>query len=156
MEPSDVQHAVDRRDRAALTFDPASGRLALGGFVEVVPTGSSNRIVLNSYVELMARCRGDRIANLVEVRQADVEALAEALDLDAADLDAEIQRVLGASRAEALDLASRMRGARLIGGLASAVARTVAPSAPAADTSVAEATFLGDDGEIWPDRPLVE
>ena len=62
----------------------------------------------------------DASPHLLEVRQGDVDALAEALDLDADDLATEVEAVLGATRAQAATLVARLRETRLIGGLGSA------------------------------------
>ena len=106
-----------RRDPAALAFDPATRRLALGGHEREVPAATGNRGVLVAYVELMARCRGDKVANLGPVRDEDVAALAEALDLGADDLEEEVRAILGTARADALRLVLPMKRSRHIGGI---------------------------------------
>ncbi|MCB1038553.1 MAG: hypothetical protein KDA94_03320 [Acidimicrobiales bacterium] len=121
--------ADDRRTQDGLTFDPESRWLSIGRFVQEVDPSGGNRAVLNAYVELTARCRHDRIANVVHVRDADVRALAQALDLKADDLASEIEAVLGESRAEALRTIARMRESRLIGGLAKAATGAVVAGA---------------------------
>lgn len=115
----------DRRTQQGLVFDPSSRWLSIGRFVQEIEPSGGNRAVLNAYVELTARCRHDRIANVVHVRDSDVRALAEALDLKADDLAAEIEAVLAMSRAEALRTIGRMRESRLIGGLAKAATGAV-------------------------------
>lgn len=107
-----------------MVFDPARGRLKLGSFSVNLAPGVDNRAVLNAYVELTARSRGDRVANVTEVRQADVRALADALDLDAADLGTEIESVLGQTRAEALKVVLRLKETRTIGGISRAAIST--------------------------------
>jgi hypothetical protein len=130
----------DRRTEDGLTFDPESRWLSLGRFVQEVDAAGGNRAVLNAYVELTARSRHDRIANVVRVRDADVRALAAALDLDADDLASEIEAVLGASRAEAIKTVTRMRESRLIGGLAkAATGAVVAGSIVAGGVAVVQA-----------------
>lgn len=116
---------ADRRTQQGLVFDPESRWLSIGRFVQEIGPGGGNRAVLNAYVELTARCRHDRIANVVHVRDSDIRALAEALDLKADDLAAEIESVLAISRAEALKTIGRMRESRLIGGLAKAATGAV-------------------------------
>lgn len=122
----------DRRADPGLRFEPERGRLRLGRFSTSVPPGSSNAAVLKAYVELTARARGDRVAHVVDVRQADVDALAAALDLDADDLAGQVQLVLGTSRLEAARLVSRLRQTRVIGGLSKAAAGAVVAGALAA------------------------
>lgn len=116
----DSAPTIDRRNEPGLQFDLVTGRLSLGSASVVVPPGASNRVVLVAYVDLTAKQRGRSVAEVHEVRQADVDALAVALDLDAEDLGAEIERVLGATRAEAIRLVSRLRESRLIGGITKA------------------------------------
>lgn len=110
----------DRRHEGGLAYDPVTGVLALGDHTRLLPEGATNREVLVAYVELTARCRGDRVANVVEVRHADVEALARALDLDADGLGTEIEQVLGATRADAQKVVARLRESRVIGGITKA------------------------------------
>ncbi|MGN6693158.1 MAG: hypothetical protein ACTHN0_03195, partial [Aquihabitans sp.] len=98
---------------------------------------AGNRVVLLAYVDLTAKRRNRSVAEVTEVRQADVDALAEALDLDATDLALQIEQVLGATRAEAVRLVSRLRQSRLIGGItkaatAAAVAGVIVTGAGAA------------------------
>ncbi|MCB0971595.1 MAG: hypothetical protein KDA97_08780 [Acidimicrobiales bacterium] len=124
---SPAADATDRRAAAGLRFDPSAGRLTIGEHALVVGSDAPNRAVLDGYVELAARARGDAVAHLVEVRHGDVEALAAALDLDADDLAIEIEGVLGATRTEAATLVARLRDTRLIGGLSAAV---LAPAEP--------------------------
>ena len=120
MRASGSNPSSDRRTEPGLRFDPASGRLVLGSSAVDVPPGSGNRAVLLAYVTLAAHSRGRSVAELIEVRQADVDALARALDLDAADLANEVEQVLGATRAEAIRLVSRLRESRVIGGITKA------------------------------------
>ena len=110
----------ERRHDRGLSFDPEVGRLQLGPYSRDLGATFDNRAVLVAYVELTARSRMDRVANVVEVRHDDVEALARALDLDADDLGHEIERVLGATRAEALQTVLRLKESRHIGGIARA------------------------------------
>jgi hypothetical protein len=127
-----------RRTASALTFDPRTRCLALGGHRRVVPVEAGNRGVLNAYIELLARSRGDKIANLGHLRQQDLAALADALDLDAAGLDAEVQAILGVERAEALRLATTMARSRRIGGLGAAAVATTSDDADAGDDATAD------------------
>jgi hypothetical protein len=110
----------DRRQADGLRFDPLVGRLELGIHVRNLPPGAGNREVLDAYVELTAWCRGERVADVVDVRQADIEALAVALDLDAHDLGDLVQQTLGTTPADAQRLIARLREMRLIGGITKA------------------------------------
>ncbi len=131
----------DRRVERGLHYDPATGRLSLGSTTSIVPPGASNRVVLLAYVDLAAHSRGRSVAELIDVRQGDIDALARALDLEAADLGREIEQVLGATRAEAIRLVSRLRESRVIGGITkAATAGVLAGSLLAGSTAVAAAT----------------
>lgn len=110
----------ERRQDAGLSYDPDGGRLRMGTANVVLGSGCGNREVLDAYVELAARCRGDQVAHLVEVRQEDIDALAAVLDLDAMNLSAQIEQVLGTSRADAQRIVVRLRETRLIGGITKA------------------------------------
>jgi hypothetical protein len=159
----------DRRSERGLQFDPAAGELTIGSTTSVVPPGASNRVVLVAYVDLTARSRGRSVAEVFEVRQADIEALAAALDLDAADLAQEIQDVLGATRAEAIRLVSRLRESRVIGGitkaatagmlagslLAGSSAVVAASPAPDGATAPSEAGTSATSGDPVVDGPLI-
>ena len=125
--PSSPAADADRRLAPGLAFDPEAGRLTIGDHALVVGPKADNRSVLDGYVALAARARGDGVAHLIEVRQGDVDALAGALDLDADDLATEIEAVLGATRAQAAALVGRLRETRLIGGLTTAALTTADP-----------------------------
>jgi hypothetical protein len=116
----DRPSSSDRRGDAGLRFDPASGHLTLGEHETALGSAWGNRTVLEAYVDLAARARGDRLTAMVDVRQADVDALANSLDLDADDLASLMEEVLGATREEAVKLVARLREYRLIGGIAAA------------------------------------
>jgi hypothetical protein len=154
MRNSDPSSSPDRRVDRGLQFDPATGQLSLGSSTSIVPAGASNRVVLIAYVDLAAHSRGRSVAELIEVRHADVEALASALDLDASDLAHEIEQVLGATRAEAIRLVSRLRESRVIGGITkAATAGVLASSLLAGSAGMAAATPspgdpIGDPGSI--------
>lgn len=137
----------DRRTERGLRFDPEAGRLSLGSSTSIVPPGAGNRVVLAAYVDLAAHSRGRSVAELIEVRQGDIEALARALDLDAADLAQQVQEVLGATRAEALRLVQRLRETRVIGGITkAATAGMLAGSLLAGSGAVAAASPAHDGG----------
>jgi hypothetical protein len=121
-EPIDDPTDRDRRHDEGLRFDAERGRLRLGRHAVELADDADNRAVLVAYVELTARSRHDRIANVVEVRQADVEALALALDVEAEDLAAQVERILGASRADAQRVVARLRESRLVSGIGRAAA----------------------------------
>ena len=116
------------------------------------PRYSEHQIVaLAAYVDLAAHSRGRSVAELIEVRQGDIEALARALDLDAADLAQQVQDVLGATRAEAIRLVQRLRETRVIGGITkAATAGMLAGSLLAGSGAVAAATPAHDGAATAP------
>lgn len=118
--PAVTAAASERRTEAGMQFDPATGRLALGSSAVDLPDGASNRAVLLGYLDLMAACRGRSVAECTDVRQADIDGLAAALDLEAEDLARQITEVLGATRAEAIRLVTRLKQSRVIGGITKA------------------------------------
>ena len=118
----DCSRQPDRRTEPGLRFDPSEGRLSVGTASVVVAPGSGNRAVLEAYVQLAASCRGDRVVDLVEVRQNDVDALSLALDLSAADLAEQIQVVLGADGDQAVRFVTRLWENRLVAGAAKVAA----------------------------------
>ena len=140
----------DRRGDDGLIYDPAEGLLELGALSVVLAPGSGNPAVLDAYVDLAGRCRGDRLSALVDVRQSDLDALANALDLDAEDLTVQIEAALGASREEAVRLVTRLKEYRLIGGIAAA----------ATGSAVAVALVVGASGAAGgatpPVRPVAQ
>ena len=117
MTAAPLPPAGDRRRDGGLVHDPATGRLSLGGHDALPDPAGANRAVLVAFVELAARCRGDRVANLIQVRHEDAQALADALDLDAADLEAQIAEVLNQTRVQAQEVAARLKAARSSTGL---------------------------------------
>ncbi len=129
MRAPDPVPATERRVEPGLQYDPASGRLTLGTEAVVLPPGAGNRAVLVAYVDLTAKRRGRSVAEVIDVRQADVNALAAALDLDATDLANQVEQVLGATRAEAIRLVTRLRESRLIGGITKAATGAVVAGA---------------------------
>jgi hypothetical protein len=122
---TDRPEGTDRRTRPGLRFDPAARTLSLGDESTALPAHVGNQAVLRAYVDLAARCRGNRPTDLVEVRQNDLDALTLALDLDAADLAQQIERVLGATPAQAGRFADRLRANRFVGGAAKVAAGAV-------------------------------
>lgn len=147
---ADRADRTDRRQEDGLAFDPATGRLRLGTHTRDLPAGAGNREVLDAYVELTAWSRGDRVAEVVEVRQADIEALAAALDLDASGLAEQVEQVLGATRADAQRLVARLRDTRLIGGITKAAISGVVAGALVAGCAT---TSGSTDASVAPRPP---
>lgn len=114
--------ATDRRLADHLVFDPEERRLSLGSGSRLVPAAGGNDAVLAAYVELVGLGRGTPPADLVEVRESDLDALCEALDLDAVDLREQLQAMLGLSRVVSRQLITRLRQRRVLRGVAATAA----------------------------------
>lgn len=144
-------------------YDAGRGAFVMAGRERVIADDASNHRVLEVYVDLVEECRGHRIGRLAEVRDDDVDALAEVLDLDAEQLVAEIEAVLALSSTQARTLLDRLRERRLqlagavlvagvvVGGLV--VAGTPGDASGAADDPAAEETTTADGVTLIP--PLV-
>lgn len=138
--------STDRRSSGGLRFDPADGRLSLGTASVVLPAHPANRAVLEAYVDLAARCRGDRVADLVNIRQDDIDALALALDLSAEDLAQQVQDVLGATGAEAVRFVTRLWESRLVGNVTKAAAGIVVAGSLMAGAGAVAAAARAETG----------
>lgn len=114
--------ATDRRLADHLVFDPEERLLSLGSGSRLVPAAGGNDAVLAAYVELVGLGRGAPPADLVEVRESDLDALCEALDLDAVDLREQLQAMLGLSRVVSRQLITRLRQRRVLRGVAATAA----------------------------------
>lgn len=152
---------TDRRLTDLLSFDPAGRWLSLGSTTRQVPVEGGNDAVLRAFVDLVGLSRGVPPADLVEVRESDLDALCEALDLDATDLREQLQAVLGLSRVVSRQLITRLRQRRVLRGVAASAAgiavlgglaagAAAAPSAPAPRVAVVR-EFVDD-----PDAPTVD
>ncbi len=96
-------------------FDPVTRRLTVGDRSTVVPeVDDRNEAMLRGYLAVVAQVRGTSVASLTQVRQDDVAALAELLDLDDADLEARFVRLLGMTPEVAADTRHRIAKHRAI------------------------------------------
>ena len=157
---------TDRRLTDQLAFDPVGRRLSLGPAVQVVPAAGGNAAVLEAFVALVGASRGVPPTDLVEVREDDLDALCEALDLDSSDLRAQLQAQLGLSRVGSRQLITRLRQRRVLRGVAAsaagfavlgglAVGAAASPSAPSRPAAVAR-DVAPDPQEPVVDGPLTE
>lgn len=151
----------DRRLTDVLLFDPAERRLSLGATTRQVSVEGGNAAVLAAFVDLVGCSRGVPPADLVEVRESDLDALCEALDLDAADLRDQLQAVLGLSRVVSRQLITRLRQRRVLRGVAASaagiavlggLAAGAAASTPAPAHRLAVVREIADD----PFAPVVD
>jgi transcriptional regulator with XRE-family HTH domain len=100
--------------RAAASFDPLTGALSVGEHAATVPaSGIDNDAVLRAYVVMVRRQRGLRESDDVRLRQDDLDALAEALDLDDDDLEDRLVRLIGLSRSHAAAVRAQLLRRRL-------------------------------------------
>ena len=113
---------VERRQPNDLHYDAERRRLSLGSCARSIAPDGGNPAVLETFVEVVAACRGTRPNHLVDVRDSDMDALSEALDLEATDLRQLLERVLGLSPALSTRLLSNLRQRRLLVRMASAAA----------------------------------
>lgn len=157
---------TDRRVTDLLRFDPAERRLELGAVTRDVPAAGGNAAVLAAFVDLVGASRGVPPADLVEVRESDLDALCEALDLDAADLRDQLQAILGLSRVVSRQLVTRLRQRRVLRGVAAsaaglavlgglAVGAAASPSGPAPRAAVVR-VHVDDPDAPTVDGPLTE
>lgn len=116
MSPSDAPPDGGRRPGDGLVFDAEAGRLSLGDGTISLAARGGNRVVLESYLDLVGSRRGHRPGSPAELREDDLDALTRALDLDAADLLVAIEAVLGASTDQAIGMLSHLQAHRILAG----------------------------------------
>jgi len=130
--------------RQPVEFDPETMRLTIGDHSTVVSHPAlGNEAVLRSYLSLVGEVRGTPIGSGIEIRHDDIVVLAQVLDLTDADLEKDLERLLGVTPATAAEVGRRLRrrhafaaaaASLTVGGLAlfgaSKVAATPAPAQP--------------------------
>jgi hypothetical protein len=135
-------------ERRAVSFDPATGLLVVGHRrAKVTCRPGDNECVLRTYLALVAEQRDVPVDRSVVLRQDDVAVLAELLDLDDADLEARLVRLLRLSEREAADLRHQLLRHKVaaatigVGMLAAVpVAASAATSDPAPPSSTTSST----------------
>jgi hypothetical protein len=113
---------ADRRVNDLLRFDPVGRCLIFGVASRSISVQGGNVAVLEAYVDLVGDLRRERPTSLVDVRAADLDALCEALDLDADDLREQLRSVLGLSPVVSRQLITRLRQRRVLRGVAASAA----------------------------------
>jgi len=99
----------DASSREPVIFDPATRQLTVGRHSATVPdVPDLNEAMLRGYLAVVAKARGTAVASLTQVRQHDVDVLAELLDLSDDDLEARFVRLLGMTPAVAADTRQRL------------------------------------------------
>jgi len=100
--------------RASVSYDPSTGIMRMGDQAVALPGSMlDNDTVLGAYIGMVRRQRGLRPDQDVKVRQEDLEALSEALDLDDDELEERLVRVIGMSRTQAAAVRAQLLRRRL-------------------------------------------
>jgi transcriptional regulator with XRE-family HTH domain len=100
--------------RASVSYDPSTGIMRMGDQSVALPGNMlDNDTVLSAYIGMVRRQRGLRPDQDVRVRQEDLEALGEALDLDDDELEERLVRVIGMSRSQAAAVRAQLLRRRL-------------------------------------------
>lgn len=152
---------TDRRRTDLLLFDPAERRLAIGTTTRLVPADGGNAAVLAAFVDLVGVSRGKAAEGLVDVRESDLDALSEALDLDAGDLREQLHAALGLSRVVSRQLITRLRQRRVLRGIAASAAGIallggLAGGAAASPSTAPASSFPSGEQGADPEAPTVD
>jgi hypothetical protein len=100
--------------RSSVSYDPSTGIMRMGDQAVALPGSMlDNDTVLGAYIGMVRRQRGLRPDQDVKVRQEDLEALGEALDLDDEELEERLVRVIGMSRSQAAAVRAQLLRRRL-------------------------------------------
>jgi transcriptional regulator with XRE-family HTH domain len=129
-------------ERDPVHYDPVRCLLTVGQRVVELHAAAfshDNDGVLREYLTVVADARHTYVGPHLQLRQDDIEVLAELLDLDDADLEARLSRILGVDRREATHLRGLLTRQRVAIAAASVAIGLVAavPFARAADHSSA-------------------
>jgi transcriptional regulator with XRE-family HTH domain len=109
--------------RGVLSYDADSGLMRLGaGATELSTSMRDNDDVLHAFLALVRQQRRVGPHHEVAVRGEDLEALADALDLDDEELEERLVRILGLNRRQAAQLRARLLRRRLTVGVVSMIA----------------------------------
>jgi transcriptional regulator with XRE-family HTH domain len=98
--------------RDSVEFDHESGLMRVGAETVGVALLDNDSVLL-SYVQLVRRQRNMRAGDAVRLRQEDVEALADALDLSDAQLTRRLIRLMGMTQEQAEHVRDRMLERRM-------------------------------------------
>jgi transcriptional regulator with XRE-family HTH domain len=100
--------------RAVVSYDPSTGIMQIGDQAVAIPvTSLDNDTVLAAFVALVRRVRGLRLDQDVKVRQEDLDALGEVLDVDDEELEERLMRIIGMSRSQAAAVRAQLLRKRL-------------------------------------------
>lgn len=133
--------------REPVAYDADQGLVTVGhrsAAVTPAGDGDGNEAVLRTYLGLVAEVRGTRLGAGIGLRIDDIEVLAQLLDLDDADLEARLERLLGVTPTAAGTIRALISRHRVIAAAASMTIGLLAavplvtsghPSAAAAETT---------------------
>jgi transcriptional regulator with XRE-family HTH domain len=142
--------------RGALTYDPTTGVLQLGSQSTVLSTATrSNDDVLVAFLSLVRLERGVRPDREITVRGDDLEALADALDLDDDELEERFVRIVGLSRKHAAAVRAQMLRRRLTVGVVGMLAGISLVAANRAFTTGTERVDAVGGGGVVRGNPFV-
>jgi transcriptional regulator with XRE-family HTH domain len=100
--------------RASVSYDRATGIMRMGDQAVALSANMvDNDSVLGAYIGMVRRVRGLRPDQDVKVRQEDLEALGDALDVDDEELEERLVRVIGMSRNQAAAVRAQLLRRRL-------------------------------------------
>jgi transcriptional regulator with XRE-family HTH domain len=103
---------LPRRD--SVLFDRATGIMRMGDeAVAIGPGAADNDDILSAFVTMVRRQRGLRPGDDVKLRQEDLDALVEALDLDDDELEERLVGLIGMSRSQAAAVRAQLLRRRL-------------------------------------------
>jgi transcriptional regulator with XRE-family HTH domain len=109
--------------RGVLSYDADTGVMRLGaGATELSTSMRDNDDVLYAFLALVRQQRRVGPHQEVAMRGEDLEALADALDLDDEELEERLVRILGLNRRQAAQLRARLLRRRLTVGVVSMIA----------------------------------
>src|SRR4051794_37046555 len=107
--------------RGVVELDAAARSMKVGDSIAALPDGATNGEILGLFVSLVRAERHAPDARELRLRQEDLDVLADALDLDDRDLEAQLVEIIGLTRAEASSVRSQLLRRRLVMPVAGAL-----------------------------------
>jgi transcriptional regulator with XRE-family HTH domain len=142
--------------RGEVTYDPDTGVMRLGDASMVLSTATrDNDDVLAAFLVLVREQRHVAPNRDVAVRVDDLEALAEALDLDDEELEERLVRVIGLTRRQAAAVRAQLLRRRLTVGVAGMLAGISLVAANRAFTTGTERVDAVAGGRVVRGNPFV-
>jgi transcriptional regulator with XRE-family HTH domain len=107
--------------RGVVELDAAARSMKVGDSIAALPEGATNGEILELFVALVRTERRAPDARELRLRQEDLDVLADALDLDDRDLEAQLVEIIGLTRAQASSVRSQLLRRRLVMPVAGAL-----------------------------------